>query len=72
MTDIASSQPVPVPTAAPSLEWLARRSEGFAIPLAALAAGMMLFSLFLVLLGKSPLQFFDIMWRGGFGSWFSI
>lgn len=33
---------------------------------------MLLFSLFLVLQGKSPLQFLDLMVRGGFGSWFSI
>ena len=72
MTDITGSQPIEVPSAASSLEWLARRSEGIAIPLAALVAGMLLFSVFLVLLGKSPLQFFDIMWRGGFGSWFSL
>ena len=33
---------------------------------------MALFSLFLLPLGKSPAQFFDLMWRGGFGCWFSI
>jgi simple sugar transport system permease protein len=54
------------------LEWLARRSEGLVIPVVALASGLLLFSLFLVLLGKSPLQFFDLMWRGGFGTWFSL
>ena len=58
---------------APALvEGLARRSEAIVIPLAALIAGMAIFSVFLALLGKSPLQFFDLMWRGGFGSWFSI
>jgi len=72
MTDIASGSSVQVPAAAQSLEWLARRAEAFVIPLAALIAGMVLFSVFIGLLGKSPLQFFDIMWRGGFGSWFSI
>ncbi|MEQ1955906.1 ABC transporter permease [Mesorhizobium sp. CN2-181] len=55
-----------------ALEWLARRSEGFVIPLAALVFGMALFSVFLALLGKSPVQLFELMWRGGFGSWFSI
>lgn len=72
MTDIIETQPVRIPAASRSLEWLARRSESLVIPLAALITGMLLFSLFLVLQGKSPLQFLDLMVRGGFGSWFSI
>ncbi len=31
-----------------------------------------LFSLFLLALGKSPVDLYDLMWRGGFGSSFSI
>ncbi|PWR23180.1 ABC transporter permease [Zavarzinia compransoris] len=58
--------------AAGAWEWLARRSEAFVLPLAALLVGLLLFCVFLLFLGKSPLQFFDLMWRGGFGSWFSI
>ena len=54
------------------LEGLARRSEAVIIPLAALLVGMVLFSLFLVTQGKSPAQFFDLVWRGGFGGWFSV
>ena len=76
MTDISSAASASVPSQAPStassLEGLARRSEAFVIPLSALVFGMALFSVFLLLLGKSPLQFIDIVWRGGFGSWFSI
>ncbi|TIO47218.1 MAG: ABC transporter permease, partial [Mesorhizobium sp.] len=55
-----------------ALEWIARRTEAFVIPLAALVAGMLLFSLFIALVGKSPVQLCQTMWRGGFGSWFSI
>ena len=76
MTDISSAASASVSSQAPStacsLEGLARRSEAFIIPLSALVFGMALFSIFLLLLGKSPLQFIDIVWRGGFGSWFSI
>lgn len=76
MTDISSgsshSASIAVPIAARHLEWLARRSEALVIPFLALIFGMALFSLFLALLGKSPVQFFEIIWRGGFGSWFSI
>ncbi|WP_442580956.1 ABC transporter permease [Mesorhizobium sp. ASY16-5R] len=74
MTDIASS-PAPSfqsPALSSALEWLARRAEGFVIPLAALVVGMALFSIFIALLGKSPAQLFELMWRGGFGSWFSV
>ncbi|MDX8461519.1 ABC transporter permease [Mesorhizobium humile] len=56
----------------PALEWIARRAEAFVIPLAALVAGMVLFSLFILAVGKSPVQLYETMWRGGFGSWFSI
>ena len=62
----------PLPIATSSLEGLARRSEAVVIPLAALLVGMVLFSVFIMLVGKSPLDFFDIMWRGAFGSWFSV
>ena len=57
---------------APTLAWVARRAEGIAIPFGALIAGLALFSLFILAIGKSPAQLFELMWRGGFGSWFSI
>ncbi|MBZ9710833.1 ABC transporter permease [Mesorhizobium sp. ESP7-2] len=56
----------------PALEWMARRAEAFVIPLAALIVGMALFSLFIALVGKSPVLLYETMWRGGFGSWFSV
>ncbi|WP_376703665.1 ABC transporter permease [Mesorhizobium sp. ISC25] len=55
-----------------ALEWAARRAEAFVIPLAALIVGMALFSVFIALVGTSPVQLYETMWRGGFGSWFSI
>jgi ABC-type uncharacterized transport system permease subunit len=76
MADTVSSAGVPTmlgakgyPTA---LEWTARRAEAFVIPFAALIVGMALFSLFIALVGKSPVQLYETMWRGGFGSWFSV
>lgn len=54
------------------LAWIARRGEGFIIPLAALVVGLACFSVFIALLGKSPAELFELIWRGGFGSWFSI
>ncbi|WEX10711.1 ABC transporter permease [Chelativorans sp. AA-79] len=54
------------------LEPIARRGEAVFIPLAAVLVGMAAFSLFVLFLGKSPVQLYELMWRGGFGSWFSI
>lgn len=51
----------------------ARRAlEAFLAPVAALLLAAILFSVFLLALGKSPEMFFSLIWRGAFGSWFSI
>ncbi|MCO5162019.1 MAG: ABC transporter permease [Mesorhizobium sp.] len=46
--------------------------EAILIPVGALVASAILFSLFLLALGKSPATFFSLVWTGGFGSAFSI
>jgi len=46
--------------------------EAVLIPVGALVASAVLFSLFLLALGKSPATFFSLVWTGGFGSAFSI
>ncbi|MFS8055894.1 ABC transporter permease [Rhizobium sp. BR 317] len=56
----------------PVLEWLARRAEPVVITLGGILAGLALFSLFLLALGKSPAMLYQLMYTGGFGSWFSI
>ena len=60
----AGRRPVPIRCAA-SLEALLA-------PLVALLAAVILFSIFLLALGQSPLDFLDMVWRGAFGSWFSL
>lgn len=47
-------------------------AEAIAIPLAAVLVSAALFSVFLLFLGKDPVQFFQLIWRGGFGTSFSI
>ncbi|MCG6858629.1 MAG: ABC transporter permease [Salaquimonas sp.] len=49
-----------------------RMIEAILIPIGALVVSALLFSIFLILLGKSPAQFFNLIWVGGFGSAFSI
>lgn len=56
----------------PFLEGLARRAEPVAIALFAVVIGLALFSVFMATIGKSPLLLFQLMYAGGFGSWFSI
>lgn len=59
-------------TLRPILEWLARRAEPVVIGSAAILAGLLLFSLFILAIGKSPVALFQLMYTGGFGSWFSL
>ena len=49
-----------------------RSAEYIAIPLFSLAVSAILFSLFLLALGKSPVEFFELVNRGGFGNAFSL
>ncbi len=73
MTDAATSSP-PAPGGAALSDWLIRirrGSESFAIPVLALGVSAALFSLFLLALGKSPAQFYQLIWLGGFGTAFS-
>lgn len=53
------------------LTGLMLRAEAVAIPLGALLAGFALFSLFLLCVGKSPVEFFALVWKAGFSSAFS-
>lgn len=50
---------------------LARRAEGVVLPLGALATGLALFGLLLLALGKSPVEFYALVYKAGFGTAFS-
>src|SRR5271154_643915 len=49
-----------------------RLLEALLAPSIALLAAVGLFSIFLLALGQSPLDFLDLVWRGACGSWFSL
>lgn len=49
-----------------------RSIETVVIAIGALLASAVLFSIFLLALGKSPAMFFGLIWTGGFGSAFSL
>jgi simple sugar transport system permease protein len=51
---------------------LRRALEAVVFPLGALAVALVLFSVFLICLGKSPTEFFELVYRGAFASTFSI
>lgn len=50
---------------------IARRSEAVAIPVGALLVGLAAFSLFLLSQGKSPIDFYSLVYQAGFGTSFS-
>jgi len=50
---------------------IARRSETVVIPALALVTGLAVFGLFLLLIGKSPTDFYFLVYQAGFGSAFS-
>src|SRR5258706_8091415 len=75
MTDVA--EPVLAATTLPDrrIDFSVRlrsSAEYLVIPLIALGASAVLFALFLLALGKSPIEFFQLIVRGGFGTSFSI
>lgn len=53
------------------LAGLARRSETVLIPVGALLVGLAAFSLFLLAVGKSPAEFYGLVYKAGFGTAFS-
>lgn len=66
---------VPLPSirlsVASALTVVMPRMEGIVIPLAALLAGSLAFSLFLLAVGSSPPTFFALVWTAGFSTAFS-
>lgn len=69
MTNVAD--PLAQRSRTATLSVIVPRSEALVIPLAALLAGSLAFSLFLLLVGKSPLAFFGLVWTAGFSTAFS-
>jgi len=67
----AALQPPALATADRFYPWR-RALEGALAPLLALLAACAAFAVFLLVLGKSPAEFLDLVWRGAFGSWFSL
>jgi len=51
---------------------LRRTTEALLVPIIALCLAAFAFSIFLLFLGKSPDVFFELVWRGAFGSSFSF
>lgn len=49
----------------------ARRMEAVFLPVAALLVGLTFFAVFLLMQGKSPIQFYELVYKAGFGSAFS-
>jgi len=74
LSDVAAAVKPPTAPAAGSDFALRLRanSEYVAIPAFALLMAALLFAVFLLAIGKSPIDFVDYVWRGGFGTAFSL
>jgi general nucleoside transport system permease protein len=68
----AETADVAIPVKRDSNVRFLRLAETIAIPFGAIIASALIFSVFLLIIGKDPLQFWSLMWTGGFGSSFSI
>ena len=73
-TPLSASSALTAPPSATGdfLRRLRRNSEYLAIPLFALVIAAILFSFFLLAIGRSPGDFVAYVWRGGFGTAFSL
>src|SRR5271166_192870 len=70
---LGAAKPPSAPAARYGLAMRLRaNSEYVVIPIFALLMAALLFALFLLAIGKSPLEFVDYVWRGGFGTAFSF
>ncbi len=50
---------------------LKKAAEAVAVPALALVVSAIIFAIFLAALGHSPIEFYELMFQGGFGTWFS-
>ena len=50
---------------------LGRAAEALVIPVGALAAAMLVFGVFMAVLGQNPLEVYALIYKGGFASAFS-
>jgi ABC-type uncharacterized transport system permease subunit len=66
----ADTAAVPVKSGG-NLQFL-RFAEAISIPVGAIIVSALVFALFLLVIGKDPIQFYQLVWTGGFGSDFSI
>lgn len=67
-----STADVPIPVARDYTIRVKRFAETLVIPVGALLASALIFSIFLLVIGKDPPAFWSLMWTGGFGTSFSI
>ncbi len=68
MTAVTTDTPVRLTDSTKFRAW----AEAVAIPVGALVVSALIFSIFLIFLGKSPVDYFQLLWKGGFGTSFSI
>jgi ABC-type uncharacterized transport system permease subunit len=71
-TDPAVAATLPARAPVDSSYKLRRALEAGLVPIVAILTATVLFCIFLITLGRSPVDFFELIWTGAFGSWFSL
>src|SRR5690606_33663088 len=75
-TSVEPSTIAAVPSGPPILRTLAQHClswlEGLLVPAGALLVSLTLFGAFVALAGHNPIEVFEVMYRGAFGTWFSF
>ena len=71
-SEVAAAMTPPAATGSDFALRLRANSEYVAIPAFALLMAALLFAVFLLAIGKSPVDFVSYVWRGGFGTAFSF
>ena len=70
---LADTSTSPIATVAADRYYPVRHAaEAVAVPLVSLLVAAIAYSIFLLALGRDPQEFVEVVWRGAFGSWFSI
>ena len=69
---VQTADTIPVPATRDYTVRIKRVTEAIAIPIGALIASGIIFAVFLLVIGKNPIEFYGLIWTGGFGSSFSI
>ena len=69
---MATGVPTPIPSVWKGWAGWIGTLAGLRVPAGAFVAAMLVFGVFMMVIGRNPLAIYAQMWRGSFGTWFSF